>query len=306
MILRGMRHLDLDELEIFRAVAETGAVTRAGERVGRVPSNVSTRLRQLEARLGTPLFERRNGRLLLSTEGRLLLSYADRILRLASEAETTVRRGTPRGLLRVGSLESTAAARLPAVLGRYHRDYPEVQVELVTGTSVALVTRVIAGDIEAAFVAEPFPTRDLEMQHAFNERLILITPKSVNSIKNVEVLDRSTLIAFATGCSYRKRIDDWLASTGCVPAHVMEFASYHAIVATVAAGTGIAVVPRSVIRVLGIEGQVALHPLPRHIANAKTQLVWCSGHQSLALDALRRAIPRPAAEQRARSSRKTA
>ena len=291
MIFLRMRNLDLDELEIFRAVAETGYVTRAGERVGRVPSNVSTRLRQLEARLGTPLFERRHGRLLLSTEGRLLLSYADRILRLASEAETTVRRGTPRGVLRIGSLESTAAARLPAVLGRYHRAYPEVQVELVTGTSVALVTRVIAGEIEAAFVAEPFPTRDLEMQHAFNERLVLITPKSVTSIKDPQVLDRSTLIAFATGCSYRKRIDDWLVSAGCVPAHVMEFASYHAIVATVAAGTGIAVIPRSVIQVLRVETQVALHPLPRHISDAKTQLVWCRGHHSLALDALRRAIP---------------
>ncbi|HEV8468968.1 MAG TPA: LysR substrate-binding domain-containing protein [Candidatus Limnocylindria bacterium] len=301
-----MRNIDLDELEIFRAVAETGAVIRAGERLGRVPSNVSTRLRQLEARLGTPLFERRNGRLSLSTEGRLLLSYADRILRLASEAETTVRSGTPRGLLRIGSLESTAAARLPAVLGRYHRDYPEVQVELVTGTSVALVTRVLADEIEAAFVAEPFPTRDLEMQHVFNERLVLITPRSMTSVDDVRELDRSTLIAFATGCSYRRRIDDWLVAAGCVPAHVMEFTSYHAIVATVAAGTGIAVIPRSVVQVLHVERQVALHPLPRHIADAKTQLVWRRGHRSLALDALRRAIPRPVTEHRQRSARKIA
>lgn len=301
-----MRNLDLDELEIFRAVAETGTVTRAGELLGRVPSNVSTRLRQLEARLGTALFERRNGRLTLSSEGRLLMSYADRLLRLASEAESTVRSGTPRGVLRIGSLESTAAARLPAVLSRYHGDFAEVQVELVTGTSAALVARVNAGDIEAAFVAEPFPVRDLEMQHVFNERLVLITHNSVSSVKDMRQLEGSTVIAFTTGCSYRRRLDEWLGAAQCAPARVMEFGSYHAIVATVAAGSGIAVVPQSVLQVLHAESEVTQHRLPRHIADAKTQLVWRRGHQSLALDGLRAALPRSVAAHRPRVAAKVA
>lgn len=306
MIIHRMRNLNLDELEIFRAVAETGTVTRAAERLGRVPSNVSTRLRQLEARLATSLFERRNGRLSLSTEGRLLLSYADRILRLSSEAESTVTSGTPGGVLRIGSLESTAGARLPAVFARYHRAYPEVQIELVTGTSAALVNRLTAGEVEAAFVAEPFPAGDFEMQHVFTERLVLITPKSVTAVTSARGLDRTTVIAFATGCSYRRRLDDWLGSAGSVPAHVMEFASYHAIVACVAAGTGIAVVPLSVVHVLRAESEIAVHPLPRRIADARTQLVWRRGHQSLALDALRSAIPRPATDQRSRVAAKIA
>src|SRR5260221_7776992 len=95
-------------------------------------------------------------RLTLSPEGRLLLAYADELLRLASEAQAAVKSGRPRGVFRIGTLESTAAARLPAILARYHRAYPEVQIELVTGTSGALVARVHALEIEAAFVAEPF------------------------------------------------------------------------------------------------------------------------------------------------------
>jgi DNA-binding transcriptional LysR family regulator len=114
------------------------------------------------------------------------------------------------------------------------------------------------------------------------------------------------LIVLVIGDTYRKRIDDWLVSAGCVPAHAVEFASYHAIVATVAAGTGIAVIPRSVIQVLSVESQVALHLLPRHVADAKTQLVWCRGHQSLALAALHRVIPRPVTEYRPRSAAKIA
>jgi DNA-binding transcriptional LysR family regulator len=67
----------------------------------------------------------------------------------------------------------------------------------------------------------------------------------------------------------------------------MEYGSYHAIVACAAACCGIAVVPRSVIRALGPQKQVAVRRLPRDIAEAKTQLVWREGHRSSALDALR-------------------
>ena len=70
----------------------------------------------------------------------------------------------------------------------------------------------------------------------------------------------------------------------------MEFASYHAIIACVAAGTGIAIVPRSVLKVVGAEKQVVVRKLPAHIARARTQLIWRKGHQSIALDALRQLV----------------
>jgi DNA-binding transcriptional LysR family regulator len=70
----------------------------------------------------------------------------------------------------------------------------------------------------------------------------------------------------------------------------MEYGSYHAIVACAAAGAGIAVVPKSVLRATGMEAQVALHPLPPKIAQAKTMLVWRRGHQSVPLEALRKAL----------------
>ena len=67
----------------------------------------------------------------------------------------------------------------------------------------------------------------------------------------------------------------------------MEYGSYHAITACVAAGSGIAVVPKSVLRTTGIEGQVAVHALPAAVAHARTMLVWRPGHASAPLAALR-------------------
>jgi DNA-binding transcriptional LysR family regulator len=274
--------MDLSALQIFKAVAESGGITKAAARLHRVQSNVTTRVKQLEAELGTALFHRRKRRLVLSAEGRLLLGYADRLLRLSSEAEAALRGGAPRGVLRIGSLESTAATRLPPVLARYHLAYPEVRMELVTGTTGALVDRVLSGEIEAAFVAEPYTADGLEALHVFTEKLVLICPK--RSPRN---LGHAAVLAFTTGCSYRRRLEAWLGRSGIAPERVMEYGSYHAIVACVAAGSGVAIVPRSVLQAIRIEIPLDIRPLPRDIATARTQLVWREGHRSSALDALR-------------------
>lgn len=282
--------MDLVALQIFRAVAEAGGITRAASRLHRVQSNITTRVKQLEARLGTALFHRHKRRLALTPEGRTLLAYAERLLALSAEAEAALRDGTPRGLLRIGALESTAATRLPPVLSRYHLAYPEVRLELVTGTSGALVSRVLNAEIEAAFVAEPFTAQGLELQPAFEEELVLIAPRGFAPIRSAADAAHVPVLAFTTGCSYRRRLEAWLGRAGVSPERVMEYGSYHAIVACVAAGSGIAVVPRSVMHALGRGREVRVRPLPGDIAASRTQLVWRQGHHSPGLDALRREL----------------
>lgn len=288
-----MRNIDLAALQIFKTVAEEGGITKAAAKLHRVQSNITTRVKQLETKLGTKLFLRQKRRLVLSPEGKLLLAYADRLLRLSSEAEAVLRDGTPRGTLRIGTMESTAAARLPPILSRYHKTYPEVRIELVTATAGALVNKVLNYEIEAAFVAEPVTAANLESYAAFDEELVLITPASFPKIKKPRDIGKRTVIAFGAGCAYRARLEDWLSRAHVVPDRVIEFNSYHAIVACVAAGTGIAVVPRSVIRVVRAESEVAVYPLPTGMARVKTLLVWRRDHQSTALDALRAELKRP-------------
>jgi len=98
------------------------------------------------------------------------------------------------------------------------------------------------------------------------------------------------VLAFTTGCSYRRRLESWLGRSSVVAERVMEYGSYHAIAACVAAGSGIAVVPKSVLRAIGVASQVAVHALPASVAHAKTMLVWRSGHRSAPLDALRQEL----------------
>lgn len=280
-----MRTIDLDSLEIFRAVVQEGGIIRAAHKLNRVQSNVTTRIRQLEARVGHQLFHRQGRSLVLSAEGRLLLSYAERLFRLADEAENELRTGKPMGVLRIGSLESTAGSRLPAVLSRFHQLYPGVVVELVTGTTGMLVHRVANFEIEAAFVSEPFTAPGLEAMKIFEEELVLITSRAMPPVARASALAGSTLIAFANGCSYRKRVEEWLGASSVMPARTLEFGSYQAMIACVAAGTGFAIVPRSLLAALRATDDVRQHELPARIRQNHTHLVW-NGAPSTALQRL--------------------
>src|SRR5687768_9270835 len=101
--------MDLASLRVFKAVVDEGGITQAARKLHRVQSNVTTRIQQLEASLGTQLFVRDKRRLHLSPAGELFLGYADELLRLSDQAKSAVSGDSPQGTLRIGSLESTVA-----------------------------------------------------------------------------------------------------------------------------------------------------------------------------------------------------
>jgi len=277
-----MRSMDLESLEIFRAVATEGGVIRAAQKLNRVQSNVTTRIKQMEQRLGRSLFHKQGRGLVLSAEGELLLSYAQRLLRLADEAEHELRSGRAMGVLRIGSLESTAGSRLAPILSRYHREHPGVVVELATGTTAALLQRVAQFEVEAAFVSEPFTPDGLSTMKAFEEELVLITGRGVAPVRAAADLAGMSMVAFAAGCSYRKRLEDWLGASALLPSRTLELASYQTMIACVAAGTGFAVVPRSLLLALKAAREVRQHELPARVRRNHTHLVW-KGTPSAAL-----------------------
>lgn len=284
--------MELEDLHIFRCVVREGGVTRAASRLHRVPSNVTTRIKQLEERLGVALFRRQGRSLALTEPGRTLLGHAERLLQMADVAEQEMRGGAVRGALRLGSLESAAGARLPPVLSAFHARYPDISIELQTGTTGTLLRLLERFEIEAAFVSEPFEKGRLSSLPAFDEELVLITAKGAASPRRAADLSGHTLVAFPHGCSYRRRLVEWLAEAGISPARVLELGSYHAIVACVAAGTGVAIVPAEVLDRAVLGTAVQRHPLPARLRVNRTHVVW-TGEASAALRALLELLPKP-------------
>lgn len=278
--------MDFAALQVFKAVVDEGGVSRAARKLNRVQSNVTTRIKQLEASLGTKLFIREKGRLFLSPAGELFRGYVEQLLQLSEQARGAVLGSAPRGVLRIGTLESTAASRLPPLLSRYHAKYPAVRVELVTSTTDALVEAVMNRSVEAAFVAECTAAPQLEIIPAFREELVIVAALSHPKIRRAQDVRADTIISFPSGCAYRRLLQGWLADGEIVAEKVLELSSYHAIIACVASGTGIAVVPRSVLQTIRRGRSVAVHPLPSVKGRATTSLIRRKGDPSPALKAL--------------------
>jgi DNA-binding transcriptional LysR family regulator len=261
-------------------------VIRAANKLHRVPSAVTTRIKQLEASMGVKLFHRERRRLHLSPAGELLLDYAKRLIQLSDEARDVVSGTTPRGVLRLGALESTTASRLPPILAAFHGRCAEVRLELVTGTNDALLGQLAERRLDAAFVAEPPPARAFEYLPVFSERLTLISSPDHPPIKRARDVEGDSLIAFPEGCAYRRVLQRWLGRDSLAPFRVLELASYHAIVACVTAGTGVALMPESVLDIMP-DADVRRHAIPRAHGAITTPLVWRRGELSPSVLALR-------------------
>jgi DNA-binding transcriptional LysR family regulator len=151
---------------------------------------------------------------------------------------------------------------------------------------------VLGRRLEAAFVADCKPSARLEAMPAFREELVLVAPRSHPAVRRARDVRADTLIVFPTGCAYRRRLQGWLGEDGVVPEKVLELASYHAIVACVASGTGIAIVPRSVLGTIRPDGGVARYPLGKARAASTTALVWRKGELSAPLRALQAEVAR--------------
>jgi DNA-binding transcriptional LysR family regulator len=284
------RTMDFADLAVFKAVADEGGVTRAARRLHRVQSSVTTRIRQLEASLGTPLFIRERRRMVLSPAGQLFRGYAEELLALGERARAAASGDTPQGALRIGTLESTAASRLPAVLCAFHRAHPAVRVELATGTNDAIVEALLDRRVDAAFVAEAPRDPRIAARPAFAEELVLVTPRDHQPVESPRDVELDTVIAFPAGCAYRRRLERWLGPRHAA-ARTLELASYHAIVACVASGSGVALVPRSVLDTVQGGRNVRVHRLPRALAHIVTQFVRRRGEHAPAIDALQSLVP---------------
>ncbi len=278
--------MDFAALQVFKAVADEGGISFAAKKLHRVQSNVTTRIQQLEASLGTQLFVREKRRLFLSPAGELFLKYVEQLLQLSEQARSAVMGDAPRGVLRIGTLESTAASRLPPLLSRYHKRYPGVHMELTTGTTDALVDAVISRKVEAAFVANYSGADPLETMPVFVEELVVIAPKTHLRIRSAGDVRTDTIISFPYGCAYRRLLQGWLATGGIAPEKILELSSYHAIVACVASGTGIAIVPRSVLATTSASADVAAYPVTIRKGGIVTSLIWRKGEISLPLKVL--------------------
>jgi DNA-binding transcriptional LysR family regulator len=266
--------MDASDLKVFATVARLGGMNRAAAELHTVQSNVTARIQALEANIGCVLLERHNRGVSLTQAGRRLLPYADRVARLLADARRAARDdGVPRGVLTIGSLETTAALRLTPLLTRYAADNPEVDLVLRTGTTRELVGDVLEQRVDGAFVCGPVAHPELDEQVMFREELVMLTAPGVASLDVVLDAGEVRLVVLRAGCTYRQMLEGWLARRGIVVQRQLEFGTLETIFGCVGAGLGITLLPRALVGEVCRVGRVGVHALPPQDAMAETLFV---------------------------------
>ncbi len=269
--------MDAGDLAIFVGVARAGCITKAAQVLNTVQSNVTQRIHLLEDELGVPLFHRHSRGVTLTSAGAQLLPYAERIGRLLGEAkQVAADSSTPRGKVVIGAMETATALRLPPVLAAYAASFPQVEIEVSTGTSAGLIEAVLERRIEVAFVAGPVNHPELVELPAIEEELVLVTAPWVLDLDRFLAgasVDSLKIIVFRAGCSYRKRLEAILAARGVVGMRRLDFGTLDGIIGCVGAGVGVTLLPRAVVAGAAAEGRIAVHTLPPREARVSTVLI---------------------------------
>lgn len=266
--------MDVADLKVFETVARHGSMNKASAELHTVQSNVTARIRSLEREVGVALFHRNVRGVSLTPAGQRMLPYAARIAKLVADATRAARDdGPPNGALVLGTLETTAALRLLPILSHFTSTYPQVRLSLTTGTSCSLTADVAECRLDGAFVAGPIDHPDLHLEAISNEELVLVTPHTMGSLEPLRLVQDLKTIVFRLGCSYRQRLESLLAEMGILTATPLEFGSMDAIIACVAAGIGITLLPRGVVSNAAERGIVAIHKIAPEKAHVETLFI---------------------------------
>ncbi|MEH2570528.1 LysR family transcriptional regulator [Bradyrhizobium sp. AZCC 2289] len=280
--------MELIDLVTFSTVARLGGITRAADELNTVQSNVTQRVKALEAEIGTALFERHSRGMTLTGAGRRLLPYAQRMAALSREAVLAARDdGEPKGPLSIGSMETTAAVRLPALLAAFHRRYPAVRLTLRTAPTAELVAAVLDGTLDGAFVAGPIEHAELSAVTAFREELVLVTARRWTSLAALRAgtpESGPTALVFRTGCTYRQRLEQVFSEFGWPSAARFELGTLDGMIGCVAADMGVTLLPRAVVERDHVNRDISIHALAASQSRVDTLFIQRrSAHQYSAL-----------------------
>jgi len=257
------------QLRVFAEVARLGSMIRTAETLHLTPQAISMQIRDIEAQVGLPLFDRSGRNVTLSTAGEYFLVHARRLLANLQEADNAMARfkRLERGLLTIG-IVSTAKYFVPQLLARFHQEHEGVDVRLrVHENREALVAAMEAGEIDLSVMGRP-PRELAARAEAFAAHPMgfVCTPGHPlldAGTRPARVLDGLPFIVREHGSGTRAAMAAFLAEQHVEPRITMEIASNETIKQAVMAGLGVSFLSlhtiglelrSGLIRVLDIDG----------------------------------------------------
>ena len=254
--------MDLQILRFFVVSAEKGSFSAAAESLQYAQSNLSGRMKQLEAELGEKLFYRDRRGVALTSKGSAFYEYARKIIDLSDEAVVAMKNMEHAcGKLMIGTIEATAFTELPSLLLGYRRENPDVQLSLKVDLNDVFLKPLMERSLDGAFIAGPVVHPELTSIRLKQERLVLVGSRNEAILSADQILTEAPLVTFPEGSVFRRRLELLLASEKLSFQDRMTYVnSLGAMIATISAGVGYGYLPLSIVEPYVREGLVSIYP----------------------------------------------
>lgn len=247
-------HLDVRHLKLVETVAKEGGLTKAANRLHVTQSALSHQLRDIEDKLGAPLFLRLNKKMLLTQAGERLLSSAPAVLEELKRAEEDIRQIAlhREGMLRISTECYTCYHWLPPVLKPFSREFPRVEVRIVAEATRRPVEALLDGRLDLAITSVPARNQKLIFKPLFKDEMVVIVspdhPLASQPYVNARDFASEHLLVYALPKEELTIFQKVLVPAGVSPKHVSRVELTEAIIEMVKAGLGIGVMARWAVR----------------------------------------------------------
>lgn len=257
--------MDSNLLKVFVEVAKEKSISKAAVELGFAQSNVTSRIQQLEKSLGYKLFHRVPKGVMLTKEGERLYSHAIEIVKKVEIATLDMKNMTNQEQLIVASTESNAVTRIVPFLLQLHKDYPKMQLELITNTTKDIIKMLLDYQVDIAFISGVPKDEELIVLNKVEETIVLVEPKNEES--------SNVFLCFKKGCAYNDFGENYLLQNTQKEHKNLEFGSYETILGCVKAGMGKSLLPLSIVEKLNYTNDLKITYLSEEIAYLPTCLV---------------------------------
>ena len=257
--------MDSSLLRVFVVVAQEKTITLAAKKLGFAQSNVTSRIKQLEKSIGYTLFHRVPKGVVLTHEGEKLYKHAVEIVKKIENAVLDMQNIHYQKKLVVGSTDCNAAVRISSFLMKLHKDHPEIQLELLTGTTRDTTEMILNYKVDIAFISGEPVNKDLIVLKKFEEEIAILEPQD-ESCPNV-------ILSFKEGCAYDEFLKSYYLKKGEQIEKSLAFGSLETILACVKAGMGKTLLPTNLVDKLGFSKELKITKLDKKTAYIPTCLI---------------------------------
>lgn len=248
-----MINMTLKQLRYVDALARQGHFGRAADISAVTQPALSMQIRDLEASLGTALFERGPREVRLTEFGETFVGRARAILRAVEELEDLARAVGERlsGRLRIGVIPTIAPYFLPRVIGALSRHYPELDLQLRETTTAKLLHEIADGRLDTAIVALPVSEPSLVEMPLFSEDFVLVRHRdeAERPVPSREMLREMRLLLLEEGHCFRDQALSFCDMAGVRPKELLDGSSLATLVQMVGAGIGVTLIPEMAVAV---------------------------------------------------------